>query len=171
MPVPIITPDVIPEKEKSMINQRCLFRVNPRQTIVHIVSLSNYSLLIDLKQMMFNLTLWLGFIEGSESDEMTIFVHFVQYEGGFDYSSSFRSKCAPFSADDYLDLRLFSLGSVKAAESFQYLSLIDEVPPSTRSFYISFVCNTRSAKNQFCMFNHVELFVLPKRETIPGGSS
>lgn len=156
----------IPIKDKLNIEQRCFFRMNQKQKIISIVQLLNYSMLIDLKRIMFNLSLWTGLSEEIQDDRITIIIHFVQMEGGFDYSNSFKSWLQDGFVLMFLETCLSFVESIKATELFQNYSVSHEIPPSTRFFYVSFVCNTLRGKNEFCIFDHVKLFVYHKNTSL-----
>ena len=140
--------------------------MNQKQTIVSIVQLLNYSMLIDLKKIIFNLSLWTGLSEGIQDDGMTILIHFVQMEGGFDYSTSFKSWSHDGFVLMFLETSLSFVESIKATELFQNYSVTHEIPSSTRYFYVSLVCNTLRGKNEFCIFDHVQLFLYDKNTSI-----
>ena len=89
------------------MTDNCFFRIDANDSIGQHPSLDSFTALIDQMQAMYNLSLWIGLINATGHDTITIMVHYAQEGGGFDFASMPRSKIrldsnklASFSRDD-----------------------------------------------------------------------
>ncbi|UJR07448.1 hypothetical protein I4U23_011734 [Adineta vaga] len=130
-------------KNLSTIHNSCFFMIDKNQTAVHIVEIHTFSLLIDLEQAIFNLSTYLGVQNPNVNDEITMIIHFLRDEGGFDATHSAKK-------------------SIKNHSSIGFYSFINEIRPKTKYIVISFVCNPISSNNQKCLFDQVEFSIFKK---------
>ena len=91
-PVPIIPTAELPSEINVLLNRTCLPRISVGRTAVYPIDMSQYSVLIDLEQLMFNLTISIGLINGTEHDAISINIYHAQEDGTFDFMSATRSK-------------------------------------------------------------------------------
>lgn len=70
----------------------CFFRIDANNSVWQYPSLESFTFLIDQMQAMYNLSLWIGLVNATDHDTMTIMIHYAQEGGGFDFTSSPRSK-------------------------------------------------------------------------------
>ena len=82
----------LPSEIQVLFDTDCVVRIPAGATAATPVNLTHYSLLVDLEQLTFNLTITVGLINGTEKDEIAILVHHSQEDGTFDYMSASRSK-------------------------------------------------------------------------------
>lgn len=77
----------------SNIEDDCFFRIDKSIAGYQIVSVQNFSHLIDLGLAMLNLSAVFGFKSFNQNNTMMLTVHFAQNTNSFDYNSSITSKC------------------------------------------------------------------------------
>ena len=90
--IPAVNTSDLPVEIKMLIKSDCIVRIPPGTTGASVVNLTHYSLIVDLEQLMFNMTITIGLINGTEKDEIGILVHHSREDGTFDYMSATRSK-------------------------------------------------------------------------------